>query len=206
MFVQLHKRRRQSTSNNASPARRFPPPWSVEEQSACFVVRDHNGLALAYVYFENEPGRRSAAKLLTKDEARRIAAPQPLRLEAERCWRIGLIVYELVINAAWHAFPRGDGEVRLELLRAGPFVECRVSDNGSSPPRIRPGHGLKIVDDLARSLDGRFEQRLGPRGSRSIVTFPLEDAEAQACRARIQALPLRMTAAQLSQALMVRKR
>jgi hypothetical protein len=54
--------------------RRFPPPWSIEEQAACFVVRDHNGQAHAYVYFEDEPGRRSAAKLLMRDEARRIAA------------------------------------------------------------------------------------------------------------------------------------
>ena len=32
-------------------------------------MRDHNGQQLAYVYFEDEPGRRSAAKLLTRDEA-----------------------------------------------------------------------------------------------------------------------------------------
>jgi two-component sensor histidine kinase len=117
-----------------------------------------------------------------------VLAPQPLRLEAERCWRLGLIVYELIINAAWHAFPRGEGEVRLELLRTGPFVECRVSDNGSSPPKIRPGNGLKIVDELARSLEGRFEQKLGLRGSHSIVSFSLEDAEMQARHARIRAL------------------
>jgi hypothetical protein len=48
--------------------RRFPPPWTVEEYNdACFIVRDHNGQPLAYVYFEDEPGRRSAAKLLSKD-------------------------------------------------------------------------------------------------------------------------------------------
>jgi hypothetical protein len=56
------------------PQRRFPPPWSVEETDACFIVRDKNGQALAYLYFEEEPGRRSAAHLLTQDEARRIAA------------------------------------------------------------------------------------------------------------------------------------
>ena len=50
-----------------------PVRITVEEQAACFVVRDHNGQQLAYVYFEDEPGRRSAAKLLSKDEARRIA-------------------------------------------------------------------------------------------------------------------------------------
>ena len=37
------------------------------------MVRDRNGQKLAYVYYEDEPGRRSAANLLSKDEARRIA-------------------------------------------------------------------------------------------------------------------------------------
>ena len=48
--------------------------WSAESQPDYYVVCDANRQQLAYVYYENEPGRRSAAKLLTKDEARRIAA------------------------------------------------------------------------------------------------------------------------------------
>jgi hypothetical protein len=55
------------------PTRRFPPRWSVDELNACFIVKDSAGQKLAFVYFEGEPGRRSAAKLLSKDEARRIA-------------------------------------------------------------------------------------------------------------------------------------
>jgi hypothetical protein len=54
--------------------RRFPPPWTVEETQPCFIVRDANQQALAFVYFEDEPGRRATASLLTRDEARRIAA------------------------------------------------------------------------------------------------------------------------------------
>jgi hypothetical protein len=45
----------------------------VEELEACFIVKDDAGQKLAFVYFEEEPGRRSAAKLLTKNEARRVA-------------------------------------------------------------------------------------------------------------------------------------
>jgi hypothetical protein len=43
-------------------ARRFPPPWIVDEaNNACFIVRDKNGQALAYVYFEDEAGRLGGA-------------------------------------------------------------------------------------------------------------------------------------------------
>jgi hypothetical protein len=44
-----------------SPFGDFPPPWSADVTSNCFIVRDANGQELAYVYYESEPGRQSAA-------------------------------------------------------------------------------------------------------------------------------------------------
>ena len=53
--------------NPLMPERRFPPPWTFEEANhACFIVRDANNFAVAYVYFESEPGRRAAAHLMTR--------------------------------------------------------------------------------------------------------------------------------------------
>jgi hypothetical protein len=49
----------------------------IASETSRIVVRNNDGQQLAYVYFEEEPGRRSAAKLLSKDEARRIARTSP---------------------------------------------------------------------------------------------------------------------------------
>jgi hypothetical protein len=84
---------------------RFPPPWSVDK-NACYVVRDRVGQALSYVYFKDEPGRRSAAKLLSKDEAQKIAvsiAPQLID-------RIGRWVLRLRADHPAFIFPRGRSE------------------------------------------------------------------------------------------------
>jgi two-component sensor histidine kinase len=93
-----------------------------------------------------------------------VAALSPLRLQSDHCWRLGMIVYELITNAARHAtFSNGSGEIRLELFRAGSFVECRVLDNGSAPATVQPGRGLKIVRELAKSLAGAVEHQFGAR-------------------------------------------
>ena len=52
--------------------RRFPPPWAVERSDASSLGTTA-GQALAYVHFEEEPGRRASAKLLTRDDPWRIA-------------------------------------------------------------------------------------------------------------------------------------
>jgi hypothetical protein len=53
--------------------RRFPPPWRAEPIPGGYVVHDANGQALAYLYSRENPTEALQAKMLTKDEARRIA-------------------------------------------------------------------------------------------------------------------------------------
>jgi two-component sensor histidine kinase len=107
-----------------------------------------------------------------------VLAAQPLWLPAEQCWRLGMIVFELVTNAARHAFSGNQGKIEVELLRVGVFARCGVSDNGSAAAAVAPGRGLKIVDALSKSLGGRFVQKFGAHGSKSILAFPCGDVRA----------------------------
>jgi two-component sensor histidine kinase len=103
---------------------------------------------------------------------RLVLAADPLAMRAERCWRLGMIVMELVTNAARHAFQgRDGGTIRVDLFRTGRCTECRVIDNGSVSKTIRPGTGLTIVKDLAGSLGGTIKHRFGRHGSSAILRF-----------------------------------
>jgi hypothetical protein len=54
-------------------ARRFPPPWSVDDIGSCFVVKTSNNRPLVFIYYGEGVARRSLARLLTRNAARRIA-------------------------------------------------------------------------------------------------------------------------------------
>jgi hypothetical protein len=53
--------------------RRFPAPWRADKIPGGYVVRDANGQALVWVYSRASEAEAMQAKVLTADEARRIA-------------------------------------------------------------------------------------------------------------------------------------
>ena len=67
--MEFRSRHRQNLNNSIVAQRRFPPPWSIEERQESFIVKDSNGLRIAYLYFEDEPQRQMSMKRLSRDEA-----------------------------------------------------------------------------------------------------------------------------------------
>jgi two-component sensor histidine kinase len=102
-----------------------------------------------------------------------VLVAQPFQMRSERCWKLGIIVSELITNCVRHAFEGRGGKIRIELNSVGPYVQCCVIDNGSSQSSGLPGQGLKIITALARELDGEIVHRFGAEGAVSVLMFPL---------------------------------
>jgi hypothetical protein len=71
---------------------------------------------------------------------------------------------------------RAGGKCSSRTGRRRGLVRCAVSDDGSRPTHIQPGRGSRIMEELTKALDGRFEQKFGPGGSTSTLIFPYRDA------------------------------
>jgi two-component sensor histidine kinase len=102
-----------------------------------------------------------------------LLADYPFEMSSERCRLLGMIVSELITNAARHAFRGDPGSICVELLPSGTSAECRVTDDGTSDANIRPGQGFKIINALTESLHGTIDLQFGPQGSKAVLIFPL---------------------------------
>jgi two-component sensor histidine kinase len=92
-------------------------------------------------------------------------------LSSERCWHVGLIVSELITNAAKHAFEERGGRIRVEIRVEHDRVLCCVMDDGKWKHR-RPGRGTQIIDALAVRIGGKLLRDFGPCGTAVTLFFP----------------------------------
>lgn len=100
-------------------------------------------------------------------------ATDEIPLDAARCWRVGLIVSELVRNAARRGLKDRQGSIRVTLNRSGSSVWCVVCDDGfaaSDPPE---GHEWRLIRALTAELGGSVQWKFTPCGSVAGVRFPL---------------------------------
>ncbi|MDH6260438.1 sensor histidine kinase [Bradyrhizobium sp. BR13661] len=105
-------------------------------------------------------------------------ATQSLALQPERCWRLGLIVHELVTHAARHScFDARAGQVKIKLARIGSVANCVIADNGSRSARHASEREFRIIRELARALGGRIEQGFGTEFTSVVLSFPLTERE-----------------------------
>jgi two-component sensor histidine kinase len=103
----------------------------------------------------------------------------PLRIRSEQCWKLGMILTELITNSTRHAFDDRGGTIQIEMSASGPFAQCCIMDNGSSRGSHRPGQGLRIVDALAKEMSGRIDHRFGAGGAISMLRFPINGGTPQ---------------------------
>src|SRR3984893_3811808 len=95
-------------------------------------------------------------------------------IPAVQAERLGLVLCELVINAAKHGFPqKGTGKVRIEVARQDHGWCCTVSDNGGGFPDALPAAGLgtQILEALVCRMNGRMIVQSTAEGTTVTLLF-----------------------------------
>jgi len=100
----------------------------------------------------------------------------PVCIGAQQSWKIGLVVSELITNAARHAFgAREGGSIVVEVSRQAGTIRCAVVDDGAAAARIVPGRGSAILDAIAAELGGTIARTHTSRGSAVVLQVPVEE-------------------------------
>jgi two-component sensor histidine kinase len=103
---------------------------------------------------------------------------EEISLGAERAWRVGLIVAELIRNAARHGLCGGGGRIWVDITEAGGRIVCEVRDDGRRAPGAVAGRGRRLVQALAADLGGAVDWVFATTGCSACLTFPSPSAHA----------------------------
>lgn len=126
----------------------------------------------AGTYFESLSGALSAA-MLEPIGVRCEAAIEDGALPSAHCLRLGLLITELVTNAAKHAFPnRNGGLIRVEVQRREQDWCCTVTDNGVGAIGSLQGTGGRVLERLARSIQAEIHVEASPGGTVATIVMP----------------------------------
>ena len=103
----------------------------------------------------------------------RLDPPQSqLEIVADQCWRLGLIVFELIVKAAGHHFANSPGHISVSVERRGALISCHVQDNGVPCEDEFEDRGTRIMHAIAHELHGQIEQYRHGKVCVATVTFP----------------------------------
>ena len=98
-----------------------------------------------------------------------------MTVAAERSWRIGLVIVELVRNAWRHGFAGGAGAIIVRVAKQGGTITCVVGDNGRGGTSLGQGRGQQIIRSIAAELGGTVDWFLSPAGSLARLQIPAAD-------------------------------
>jgi two-component sensor histidine kinase len=96
-------------------------------------------------------------------------------VEAGRGWRILMVLAELLVNAARHAFDDAGGAVLAQVFSRGGDIVCQVRDSGrgwSGGLARRAGYGASVVRMLVEEMGGELTLIPSALGTSVQVTVP----------------------------------
>jgi len=91
-------------------------------------------------------------------------------IDSEQCWRLGMIVAELVAIAAARSLASSPARISVAISCRGSLIGCQVQDNGIA--QDVENRGRRIVDALVQELHGAIEQHQRTDGCVATVIFP----------------------------------
>jgi two-component sensor histidine kinase len=136
----------------------LPPPMQCGTNLADYIGRICNA------FTQSTLAEREVLLVLVADD---------IILPADRCWRIGVIIAELIRNAARHGLKGRSGQISVHVANQGERLICLVRDTGRPAPASTPGRGQRLILSLVNDLGGNVEWSFAQGGARALVRLPL---------------------------------